>query len=186
MSLETALEIYVNGLKTYNQKTNIYSAKAYDKLDFHIQDSLNIAELIGNETVNVVDLGSGSGLPAVIIAIANPKNRVYAIESKSRKRQFLTWIKGELNLENLIVFEGDIDLFNSKRGAIGHFYTAKAFAKIPKALETFKKISPPYATFIVPINREQEYDVPKKEFGITLHRIKKADCTFYYLLKKKS
>ncbi len=51
-------------LKKFNMVTNIYSEKAYDKLDFHVRDSINMANIIGNSATNVIDLGSGSGFPA--------------------------------------------------------------------------------------------------------------------------
>ena len=37
---------YIDLLKEYNETTNIYSKKSYDILDYHIADSLNLAELI--------------------------------------------------------------------------------------------------------------------------------------------
>jgi 16S rRNA (guanine527-N7)-methyltransferase len=82
------IDRYIALLKEYNEHTNIYSKKAYDKLDFHIQDCITLANLIGNQTISVVDFGSGSGLPSIIIAISNPNNQVVAVESKSRKSVF--------------------------------------------------------------------------------------------------
>ena len=87
------IKTYCEALKVYNQTTNIYSKNAYDKLPFHIQDGVTLATLIGNNKKRVLDIGSGSGLPAVIIAIINPKNHVTAVESKSRKTIFLDQIK---------------------------------------------------------------------------------------------
>ena len=37
---------YIDLLKEYNETTNIYSKKSYDILDYHIADSLNLAEFI--------------------------------------------------------------------------------------------------------------------------------------------
>ena len=37
---------FIEALKSYNEGVNIYSKSAYDRLDFHIQDSLILASLI--------------------------------------------------------------------------------------------------------------------------------------------
>ena len=101
--MQEKVKRYIELLKEYNEKVNIYSKKAYDKLDFHIQDCINIAKLIGNEKIKVMDVGSGAGLPAVIMAILNHKNEVTAVESKSRKTNFLEIVKKELALDNLVI-----------------------------------------------------------------------------------
>ena len=79
------IEKYIKLLKEYNEHTNIYSKNAYDKLNFHIEDSQEIAKIIKNTKQTIIDIGSGSGLPSIIIAIENPNNKVIAVESKSRK-----------------------------------------------------------------------------------------------------
>ena len=76
MTIEHQINHYLDALKTYNVHTNIYSTHAYDRLDFHVQDCLTLAGLIGNDPVRVLDIGSGSGFPAVIIAIKNPKTPI--------------------------------------------------------------------------------------------------------------
>ena len=73
-------------LLKYNEHTNIYSKKSYHLLDMHIQDSLNLAELTSG-TLCHVDMGSGSGLPGVIMAIASSAS-IICIESKEKKRDF--------------------------------------------------------------------------------------------------
>jgi 16S rRNA G527 N7-methylase RsmG len=79
---------YVEELLAYNERTNVYSKTAYGKLPFHVADSLTLAldirDTIGARR-GVLDLGSGSGLPSVLIACVNPELPVFAVESKSRK-----------------------------------------------------------------------------------------------------
>jgi len=76
---------YVRELLLYNRQTNVYSQSAYVHLPFHVADSVTlgllIAELAGPSS-RVLDLGSGSGLPSVLIACVNPGIPVYALESK--------------------------------------------------------------------------------------------------------
>ena len=89
---------YIGLLKDQNEVMNLYSKKSYDKMEFHIQDCVNIAEMITNHECKVVDLGSGAGLPSIIISIMNPLNQVTAMESSQKKAKFLLDVKEKLNL----------------------------------------------------------------------------------------
>ena len=127
------IENYIHLLKQYNESINIYSKKSYDKLAYHSFDSILLAKKTRGVD-KVVDIGSGSGLPGIILAICNNSN-IVCVESKQKKRQFLHHIKKELGLTNLEVFDGDVQSYvkidsGSKIGLI----TAKAFAKPPKLI----------------------------------------------------
>ena len=61
MSISNQIQRYLDALKSYNEHTNVYSTHAYDRLDFHVQDCLSLADLIGNDPVRVLDIGSGHG-----------------------------------------------------------------------------------------------------------------------------
>ena len=120
-------------LLKYNEHTNIYSKKSYHLLDMHIQDSLNLAELTSG-TLCHVDMGSGSGLPGVIMAIASSAS-IICIESKEKKRGFLEHVKIALDLKNLTVFKGDVQSFaRCYSGRRITSFSAKAFVKPPKLL----------------------------------------------------
>ncbi len=132
------IDRYVNVLKEYNETTNIYSKKAYDKLDFHIQDSLKLAEIIGDDHLLVYDFGSGSGLPSIPHAIANPSNSVLAFESKSRKTRFLSHAADVLGLENYQVETVNIVEYGRQLVEAPDIITAKAFTPY-ESIHTYTK-----------------------------------------------
>ena len=124
---------YISLLKEYNETTNIYSKNSYSKLDYHIDDSILLSNLVINSKIHV-DMGSGSGLPAIIIAMMT-NCKVICIESRIKKREFLSYAKIALDLTNLHVFDGDVQLFTSRySGAKIDSISAKAFAKPPKLM----------------------------------------------------
>lgn len=156
-SVQQKVDQYISLLKTYNEQTNIYSKKAYDKLAFHTNDSLMLAQLIGNDPQTIVDMGSGSGLPAVILAIALPRSTVIAVESKSRKTQFLLHAKEQLGLENFNVETADVhDLIRVKKYR-PTILTAKAFKPYDQVLKLAQKF-PASPKLFIPISKVQ-YDL---------------------------
>lgn len=146
---------YATLLKEQNEVVNLYSKKSYDKLDFHIQDCVNIAEMITNHTCEVVDLGSGAGLPSAIIAIMNPLNSVTAMESTQKKARFLEHIKEKLELSNLTILNVDINAYLKTHPIKANYITAKAFAPYEKVIKISEKIALPYAQLIIPISNRQ-------------------------------
>lgn len=146
---------YIELLKAYNEHTNVYSANAYDRLDFHIQDCLHLAALIGNNPLRVLDIGSGSGFPSVILAICNSKNRVRAVESKSRKTRFLSHVKNELNLTNYEVITCNIVEYARSKAAKAEVITAKAFGSLEKVIKVSGPLRKEKAQIWIPISKAQ-------------------------------
>ena len=68
------VEGYVDELLRYNEHTNVYSKTAYAHLPFHVHDSITLGLVIAEASGSgVLDLGSGSGLPSLLIACVNPE-----------------------------------------------------------------------------------------------------------------
>ncbi len=87
------LKIYVEMLGKWNRSINLVSKSTLDDVwRRHIVDSLQIAE-IGPNTGRWADLGSGAGLPGLIVAAAkaenSPNTQVTMIESDQRKCAFI-------------------------------------------------------------------------------------------------
>ena len=181
--MEKKIKRYIELLKAYNEKVNIYSQKAYDKLAFHIQDSINVAELIGNEKIRVLDVGSGAGFPAVIIAIVNNLNIVTAVEARGRKCRFLALIKEELALDNFIIKNIDVNILTKTETKEVRFFTAKAFAKPDHALKVIQKIAPEEAELIIPVSEKQQKEVLARS-GIKFEHMDKNGFSFCYLRKR--
>ena len=94
-----ALETYVELLTKWNQRINLVSRKSIpDVWERHIIDSYQIALLAPEPTSSWVDLGSGGGLPGLVVSILNPGLPVTLVESDQRKCIFLNTVVQTLNL----------------------------------------------------------------------------------------
>jgi 16S rRNA (guanine527-N7)-methyltransferase len=85
----TRLETYVALLKTWNPRINLVSAGSLgDVWRRHILDSGQLLQHLPTGARVVIDLGSGAGLPGLILAILGVP-QVHLVESDQRKAVFL-------------------------------------------------------------------------------------------------
>lgn len=92
----------------------------------HIDDSLQLLSLIPEKARTLVDLGSGAGLPGMIIAIARPDLSVTLVEQDQRKAAFLSEVKYQLGLSNVTVAAIDVARLSGQYDVV----TARALAPL--------------------------------------------------------
>jgi 16S rRNA (guanine527-N7)-methyltransferase len=101
------LEQYAALLEKWNGKINLVSRETIPDLwHRHIWDCVQLADLIPPATTRMIDLGSGAGLPGIILAIVAPID-VTLVERDQRKCAFLLEAKRELDLKNTTICNDD-------------------------------------------------------------------------------
>ena len=128
---QTRLETYVALLRSWNPRINLVSTESLrDVWRRHILDSGQLFRHLPASARNLVDLGSGAGLPGLVLAIMGAPD-VHLVESDQRKAAFLreaarvtstTVIIHASRSENVRAFSADV-------------ITARALAPLPKLLE---------------------------------------------------
>jgi len=131
--------------REWNQKMNLVAPGTLaDFQTRHIADSAQLADFIGQGRV-VCDLGSGAGLPAVVLAILGYK--VFAVESIAKKCRFLEVVKTELDLPNLTILNQRAESLNDSELKIQNsefVFTARAFAPLTRIFDWTAKYKIPY------------------------------------------
>ena len=92
-----ALALYKSELLKWNAKVNLIGPEATANLDEHIAEAVAAAEILKPER-EVMDFGSGGGLPAIPMAIVTPAARFHLVESDQKKWAFLKHITRECGL----------------------------------------------------------------------------------------
>ena len=100
--LNGLIEQYLLLIEKWNRIHNLTAIrKPQDMLILHVMDSLAVVpHLIGSQ---IIDVGSGAGLPGIPIAMARPDWQVTLVESNQKKAAFLQQVKIELSLNNVEV-----------------------------------------------------------------------------------
>jgi 16S rRNA (guanine527-N7)-methyltransferase len=98
---DARLEIYRNELLKWSERVNLIGPEARENLDAHIDEALLAAEIL-KPRGEVLDFGSGGGLPAIPMAIASPEARFHLVEADQKKWAFLKHAVRECGLNAVI------------------------------------------------------------------------------------
>ena len=147
VSRETCLdfELFISMIIEKNKEINIISQKDSEKNLIrirHIIDSAQIIDFIDLNSNSITDLGSGGGMPGVIVAIIlkNMKieTKVHLYEKSHHKGSFLREVTKKLNIQTEI---NQSNIFDSKKIETGTIMS-RAFKPMPVVLDlVYKKFS---------------------------------------------
>jgi 16S rRNA (guanine527-N7)-methyltransferase len=102
----------------------------------HLLDSLSIIHFV--QPGLLLDVGSGAGLPGIVIAIMKPETEVFVLDSVGKKCRFMQAVKSELALENLIIVNSRVESFKPKKSFSQ--ITSRAFAEVSKTIQLTKHL----------------------------------------------
>jgi 16S rRNA (guanine527-N7)-methyltransferase len=105
----------------------------------HIVDSLRGGTLLGPAPGQVLDLGSGAGLPGIPLAIARPDLIFCLAELRKRRVAFIELAVDSLGLSNVKVFAGNVEQL------VGPYDVclSRAFAELDRAWKVAQRLLSP-------------------------------------------
>jgi 16S rRNA (guanine527-N7)-methyltransferase len=132
---QVRLKLYADLLRKWQAQINLVSGESIPSLwERHVADSLQLRTYIGKGAKTVIDLGSGAGLPGLVLALAYPEYRVTLIESNGKKAAFLGEVARQAHVNVQIIQDRvenvDSEPFRSTNSVI----TARAIAPLHRLL----------------------------------------------------
>ena len=140
VSRETFLDFenYISMIIEKNEKINIISQNTSSKksiIERHIIDSAQIIDFVDFNCNTTTDLGSGAGLPGIVVAIIlkNMKNNmdVHLYEKSYHKSHFLKEVSEKLNLNTKVFQKNIFEIKNLETGTV----MSRAFKPMPVVLD---------------------------------------------------
>jgi len=129
---------YMALIQKWNKVYNLTALRqAQEILTHHLLDSLSaVSPLLGhiaktkgdaNAGIELLDVGSGGGLPGVVIAICCPNIRVTCVDTVSKKAAFVQQVAASLRLSNLRGVHARVESLTGPYDLI----CSRAFASLP-------------------------------------------------------
>ena len=114
-----------HNLTGHKDPTTFYNQQIVDCIAAHNACNKALEE-------NIVDCGSGAGLPSIVWAILNPEKKLFSIDKNEKKIRFQKNLITKLNIKNIETNHSRIEEFNLKKP---HTVVIKAFGSVAKTLE---------------------------------------------------
>ncbi len=158
------IERFIILLTTENARQNLVARPTLDVIwQRHIADSAQLLEHVPRETGLWLDLGTGAGLPGLIIAIMRPEWKVWLVESRRRRIEWLESMVEELGPGNCTVVGSRLERVESVPASV---ISARAFAPLADILRLSARFSTSETLWLLPKGRSaaQELDeLPAKQ-----------------------
>jgi len=92
------IDFFINSIISYNKHTNLIGKSTIDNIwDRHILDCLQLTKYIENKKMKILDLGTGAGLPGILLSVVGYK-KVLMIDSVKKKTDFVKKTIKDLSL----------------------------------------------------------------------------------------
>ena len=128
-----------------NETMNLIGKSTIDNVDErHFLDCIQIVNYLPHHEKPLMDIGTGAGLPGIILSISGFKN-LHLVEKSPKKSSFLENCKLRLGLNYVVHNKSISEISNLNID----YVTARAFASIEKIISMTKKIINKQTKFIL-------------------------------------
>lgn len=123
---------YIELVGKWNKIYNLSAIRdPFEGVKKHLLDSLSILPFVDDR--DILDVGSGAGLPGIVLSIMRPNTIVSVIDSVAKKCHFMNFVKSQLCLDNLDVINDRVEMYTGNR-CYGQI-TSRAFADVEKTIK---------------------------------------------------
>ncbi len=178
-SLISYLELIIKWNKTYNLSAIRTMEIGVKK---HLLDSLSIVPFIDKSPL--LDVGSGAGLPGIVVSIMKPELAVSVLDTVGKKCRFMQFAKTQLALKNLSVVNERVEAFKPQQ-CFGQI-TSRAFAEVDKTLKLTQHLLCENGHYLLMKGANAEQETPPTR--ATIHQLSVpwvSDQRFLIKIRKK-
>lgn len=158
------LERFVAALREENERQNLVARPTLDAVWMrHIADSAQLLDHVPRETPLWLDLGTGAGLPGLVVAAMRPEWPVVLVESRRKRIEWLARMARELALDRCRVEGARLEQAQSMPARV---ISARAFAPLGRILTLSARFSTSDTLWLLPKGRsaaQELADLPERQ-----------------------
>jgi 16S rRNA (guanine527-N7)-methyltransferase len=130
------LLIYKDLLLKWNKSINLTSIKNKEIVTHHFLDCLAVIPFI--KSSSLLDVGTGAGLPGIVIAIIKPDIKISLIDKVGKKIAFIKRVVAELDIKNVQTHHSRVELMTSEEKYDG--IISRAFSNMGEFVQITKHL----------------------------------------------
>jgi len=149
------LERFVAALLEANQTQNLISKATESAIwSRHILDSAQL-ERLAPQAATWLDIGSGAGLPGIVLAILTAKP-ILLVEPRRKRVEFLEQVRERLGLAHARVRQANVERI---AGEVFAAVTARAYAPLPAIFSSTVQLTDASTIWVLPKGRSAEREL---------------------------
>ena len=134
---------YVGLLGKWNAAYNLTAVRDPEQMVVkHVLDSLSLLPHVHGRTL--LDVGTGAGLPGLVLAMARPELAVTLLDSNGKKVRFLRQAIAELGVPNAVAVQSRVEDFGGAFDAVA----SRAFATLADMVQASAHLLAPGGEFL--------------------------------------
>lgn len=172
---QETLLAYLALMAKWNQVYNLTSRR--DESDWvprHLLDSLAVLPYINGS--RIADIGSGAGVPGIVLAVASPERQFTLLDSNAKKARFMTQAAIELKLDNVTVISGRAEAFMPQIGFDS--VISRAFAAVGDFLRVAGHLATPAGKLLAMKGVYPAEELTQLPVGFKLETTERLDVPF--------
>tara|TARA_B100001175_G_C19486988_1_gene630365 strand:+ start:1094 stop:1708 length:615 start_codon:yes stop_codon:yes gene_type:complete len=130
------LLIYKELLIKWNKSYNLTAVKNTEVVTHHFLDCLAIIPFI--KSSSLLDVGTGAGLPGIVIAIVKPDIKLSLIDKVGKKIAFIKRVIAELEIKNIETYHDRVELLTTEEKYDG--IISRAFSSMDDFINSTKHL----------------------------------------------
>lgn len=155
---------FIGMLEAENRQQNLISTASLESVwQRHIADSLQLLLHVPRETGAWLDLGSGAGMPGLVLAIAQPDITIHLVESRKKRVAWLEGVVAHFGLVNCRVHGTRLESVETAPMAV---ICARAFAPLEKLLSLSARFSTHDTVWLLPKGRSAAQELQEQPESI--------------------
>ncbi len=150
-------EQLIAALANENAKQNLVASASLAHVWLrHIADSAQLLDHVPRETGPWLDLGTGAGFPGLVIAILRPETRVFLVECRNKRIDWLVTQVEQLELPFCKVVGKRIEAVETLSAGV---ISARAFAPLQRLVQLSARFSTASTRWVLPKGRSAAQEV---------------------------
>lgn len=166
---------YLGELLQWNKAYNLTAVRDADGMVIrHLLDSISVLSLVTD--ARCLDLGTGAGLPGMVLAIINPNQQWTLLDSNGKKTRFLTHARIALGLKNVTVVNARVEKWQN--GELFDGVISRAFTELSKFAELASPFCDTDGRVLAMVGKRPEIAVDEVVASCRVQAITQLDVPF--------
>lgn len=170
---------YLALLGKWNRVYNLTAIRdPAEMLSHHLLDSLTVVAPLAREcpaATRLLDVGSGAGLPGVVVAIVDPRWQVTCIDAVAKKAAFVRQVAADLGLPNLTAVHGRVETWQAPAFDV---IASRAYASLADFTRQTRHLAKPSTRWLAMKGRRPDNEIGVLDDGITMFHVEQTSIPF--------